>query len=301
MALNKRLQAIANENAGNAPALSTDRLRRAVGYERFVARLHEAAPGEWLLKGGVALDLRFPIGTTRRTFDVDIETSTHGNLERARALLRRAVAVDLDDYFVFRLLKEPECELIEGTFAYRFGVEARLDDRVYLTFGCDVARGRDDEESERLQGRSLLGFAGIEAPSIRATRLPHHVAEKLHAYTQVRSDGILSTRAKDLVDLALIAEYREIGTAGEVRVAIAQTFARRDREVPTFLPEPSADWAIPYQRLASGLGVPTSAAEARDLVGTMLNPILSGDVSEESVWRPGEGWYERESDFDLDF
>lgn len=284
-ALDARLRALASERV-----VPIDRLRREVAYERFLARLQAAAPGEWLLKGGVALDLRFPIGAARRTNDVDIETTTtHVNVERARSLLQRAARVDLDDYFVIRVANEPARELIEGTFAYRFGMEALLDDRVYTSFKCDVAMGNEHTTIEKIQGRSLLDFAGIESPAFEAVPLSRHIAEKTHAYTQDHS-GVPSSRVKDLVDLALLAANREVGPAGDVRGAIDETFAERGRSAPATLPDPPENWKSPYMRLASGLDVPSTAAEAFALVRSMLNPILAGDTPAQSVWRADTGW-----------
>jgi hypothetical protein len=60
--------------------------------------------------------------------------------------------------------------------------------------------------AERLTTPDILAFAGIEPVTVAAIPLELHVAEKLHAYTRTYEGSRLSTRAKDLVDLALIAE-----------------------------------------------------------------------------------------------
>lgn len=52
-ALEQRLRTRA---AGDGARLARDRKR--VAFERLLARLNEVAPGNWLLKGGFALDLR---------------------------------------------------------------------------------------------------------------------------------------------------------------------------------------------------------------------------------------------------
>lgn len=53
MALEQRLRDRANQTQ-----VPLDRLRRRVVFERVVARLHDADPGSWVLKGGMALDVR---------------------------------------------------------------------------------------------------------------------------------------------------------------------------------------------------------------------------------------------------
>jgi hypothetical protein len=53
MALENRLLARSNETG-----ISLDRLRRRVVFERVVARLQAAEPGRWVIKGGMALEMR---------------------------------------------------------------------------------------------------------------------------------------------------------------------------------------------------------------------------------------------------
>lgn len=66
MALEQRLLTRSNESA-----ISLDRLRRRVIFERIVARLHAADPGLWVLKGGMALEVRLGDGA-RLTKDIDL-------------------------------------------------------------------------------------------------------------------------------------------------------------------------------------------------------------------------------------
>lgn len=53
MALEQRLN-----NRSRETGISLDRLRRRVVFERIVARLAHAEPGRWVLKGGMALEVR---------------------------------------------------------------------------------------------------------------------------------------------------------------------------------------------------------------------------------------------------
>ncbi|MDQ2789435.1 MAG: nucleotidyl transferase AbiEii/AbiGii toxin family protein [Actinomycetota bacterium] len=52
-ALENRLLAQSNETGA-----SLDRLRRRVMFERIIARIQAAEPGQWVLKGGMALEVR---------------------------------------------------------------------------------------------------------------------------------------------------------------------------------------------------------------------------------------------------
>jgi len=51
--------------------IALDRLRRRVVFERIVARLHAAEPGRWVVKGGMALEVRLRDGA-RLTKDLKL-------------------------------------------------------------------------------------------------------------------------------------------------------------------------------------------------------------------------------------
>ena len=48
------------KTAAEGESISVGRLRKTVALERFLARLLAVAPNGWLIKGGVALELRLP-------------------------------------------------------------------------------------------------------------------------------------------------------------------------------------------------------------------------------------------------
>lgn len=59
----------------------------------------------------------------------------------------------------------------------------------------------------------LLAYADIDPITVPAARLELHVAEKQHAYSRRYQGSRPSTRVKDLVDLALIAEFFPLDAA----------------------------------------------------------------------------------------
>jgi Nucleotidyl transferase AbiEii toxin, Type IV TA system len=271
------------------------RLRREVAYDRFLARLQIAAPGEWLLKGGVALDLRFARGEARRTKDVDLETRLPATLQEATLLLNKATGTTLDDFFVFSLTSVPTGTIIDGVPAYRYGIAAHLDGRMYEGFTCDV--GAADEnigEPELVKGRDLLEFAGITSAEVLAVPLNRHMADKLHAYVRLHN-GIVSSRAKDLVDLALVTSYRPVASAGDLRAAIERVFTLHGVAVPDVFPPPPKNWAQSYPIAAEGIAVPGDTLEAHALVAALLNPVLSNRVEANRKWNPQSQRWEAES------
>jgi hypothetical protein len=111
------------------------------------------------------------------------------------------------------------------------------------------------------------------------------VAEKLHAYTRTYERTRPSTRAKDLVDLALIAELWPL-EAAPLRRAIEATFTRRDTHaVPSKLPPPPEDWRTPFRQLAATVGVPAELADAHADAASLLDPILAGEIR-TGTWDP---------------
>ena len=58
-------------NQSRESGLSLERLRRRVVFERIIARLANAEPGRWVLKGGMALEVRLR-DDARLTRDIDL-------------------------------------------------------------------------------------------------------------------------------------------------------------------------------------------------------------------------------------
>lgn len=57
-------------NRSRATGVALDRLRRRVLFERILARIQAAEPGKWVLKGGMALEVRLDT-EARVTKDID--------------------------------------------------------------------------------------------------------------------------------------------------------------------------------------------------------------------------------------
>lgn len=63
------------------------------------------------------------------------------------------------------------------------------------------------QEPEILRGSTLLEFANIAPIEVPTLPLEQHIAQKVHAYTRTYGHGLPSSRAKDLVDLALLGSH----------------------------------------------------------------------------------------------
>jgi hypothetical protein len=271
MALEQRLKDRAGDDGAH---LARDRKR--VAFDRLLVRLIEVAKGRWLLKGGFALDLRLAV-RARSTKDIDIEWRAEES-ELLDALLD-AAQHDAGDFFVFAIERAgvPE-DRLGGS--HRFRVSASLAGRPFETFLLDVGFRSDDALSvETLQTDALLDFAGIEPIEIDAVPLELQVAEKLHAYTRTYEGQRPSTRTKDLVDLALIAELSSLDAA-TLRREVETIFAlRKTHAPPSTLPPPPLDWTVPYRRLAEEVGAPDNLEAGHRAATALLDPLLRGEIS----------------------
>lgn len=252
------------------------RVRKAVMFERLLARLQIVAPDRWLLKGALALDFRF--GTRARATN-DMDLARADDAERATADLMAAAAYGAGDYFRFIVQQTDRLDVLEDATAVRYNVRAELADRRFEEAVLDIGFvSREHWQTEVLQIPNLLSFAAIPAISVPALPLAIHVAEKLHAYTRGYSDGARrSSREKDLVDLVLIAGFCPFD-AQALRAALEETFAMRGKQpLPSNLPPPPAAWGPGYRKMARDIGIDADVLQGHVRAATFLDPVLAAE------------------------
>lgn len=282
MALEQRLKDSARDGA------DLSRNRKRVAFDRLLVRLHAVAEDRWVLKGGFALDLRLA-ARARSTKDVDIEWRA-AEAEMADSLLD-AADHDAGDFFVLSIERTgTPSDRLGG--AHRFRVSSSLANRPFETFILDVGPRVDGSTGvETLRTDDFLAFAEIEPIEIPAVPLELQIAEKLHAYTQIYEGGRTSTRVKDLVDLALIAELSPLDAVA-LRREIGSVFDRRAAPVPRSLPSPPSEWALPFRRLAEEVGISAELSAGHREAAAMLDPVLGGEVT-NGEWSPAKrAWWE---------
>lgn len=265
--------------------VSLVRLRKMVAFDRFLARLVVAQADRWLLKGGLALQLR--LGDQARTTK-DIDVSLRLPKHEVHEALLTAAMLDLDDWFEFTVGQGHD--LLPGLpgNTWRFTVAARLDSRMFEHFHIDAGLGDPIlEPAEMLMTPPLMAFAGIVPVAIPCYPLSQHLAEKIHAYArpQTRSEN---TRVKDLVDILLIASFTTL-TAQALWAAIQATFAAQMSGVPpALLPDPPSAWSAKYRILAEDCELAAkSLAQGMVQARAFVNPVLSGVA--QGRWHPEIG------------
>jgi hypothetical protein len=257
------------------------RLRKLVAFDRLLARLLADSPERWLLKGGLALQLR--LGERARTTQ-DIDLLLLGQITDLHQALMRAAAIDLGDWFEFEVASLSAPALTGG--GTRFLVTSRLDSRAFERFHVDVAMGDPVvEPADRVSTPPLLDFAGLPPTQVNCYPLSQQIAEKLHAYTRPHQQGE-SSRVKDLADILLMAELGPL-SGDHLTEALAATFTvRAIHPLPAILPPPPTSWEAPYRKMAAELelGYPT-LADAFHAVGAFLNPVVQ-QAAKGKRWQP---------------
>ncbi|WP_166354305.1 nucleotidyl transferase AbiEii/AbiGii toxin family protein [Phytoactinopolyspora limicola] len=110
-------------------------------------------------------------------------------------------------------------------------------------------------------------------------------AEKLHAYSRTYEGGRVSSRAKDLVDLALIAHLFTLD-ADQLRRAIEDEFAARaTHKKPQHLPPSPEQWREPFGQLAAAVGLDRDLDVGRGAAAAMFDPILKHQI-QAGTWSP---------------
>ena len=150
------------------------RLRRRVVFERLVARLERAEPGRWVVKGGMAMEVRLRDGA-RLTRDIDLglrdAVADPGELHER---VVDALGIDLDaDGFLFTAAEPRRLAADSGGMPDLAdpGSVSNLLGKLFDTVQLDVSpRQHELERADRIELPNLLAFAGVPAPVIEGCR-----------------------------------------------------------------------------------------------------------------------------------
>jgi hypothetical protein len=283
-ALEDRLRLISLQTA--VPLL---RLRKMTVFDRFLARLIQDQPSGWVIKGGLALQLRLA-NRARTTKDIDVLlTAPHRDLHQA---LVRAALLDLGDWFQFEV-ERPSTDLPSGAVGEaRFPVRGLIDGRRFETFHVDIGWGDPlVEPAEKLATPALLAFADIPPTQVPCYPLTQQIAEKVHAYTRPHVAG-QSSRVKDLVDILLMAGIREMDGRLLYQALQATFSARETHPLPTHLADAPSTWSVAFRRLAEETGLDCrTVAEGGAAVREFLDPVLRGAAA--GTWNPAKWTWQR--------
>lgn len=258
--LDDRLRSEAEEKR-----VDLQRLRRRAAFERLLVRLMRSAPERWVLKGGMALELRLG-NRARVTKDLDLAVLDSAiDHETIRTELIEALDQDPEnDWFEFRVAEGNPLNPDEaGRPGVRLPVEVLLAGRTFAKVRVDVvARADETSATEKIHRPSVLEFADKPPIEIEVVSRAQHFAEKLHALTREYGDGQLSSRVKDLPDIILLIDDG-LEPSPDVMAAIQRVFrARATHEIPSVIPAPPQSWAETYAAMAEELDIEPKTMEA---------------------------------------
>jgi hypothetical protein len=197
MAIEQRLR-----NRSEQTGIALDRLRRRIIFERIVARLIIADPGRWVLKGGMALEVRLQ-DEARLTKDIDLGfRDAVDDAARLHERLIDALAPDPHgDGFVFAPGRpSPLREDGAGDLTWRVSVASMLAGKLFGGIHLDISpRAHELMDTEHLMLPNSLAFADVPASAIEVIDVHRHAAEKFHG--MLRDFGEReNSRVRDLVE-----------------------------------------------------------------------------------------------------
>jgi len=265
-------------NYSHEMEVSLDRLRRRVLFERIIARLQSAEPGSWVVKGGMALEVRLR-DDARLTKDLDLGLrESKFDPEELRERLIDALGEDPDDdRFVMTVGKIKRCtDDGQGHSSCRVSVSANLAGRPFGVLKLDVSpRAHELDATVFMELPNTLAFAGIGTRDIEIIDIHRHAAEKLHAMQKDFGDRE-NSRVRDLIDLVILREH-DLLDPDELRSAVWRVWQEREQAAPPdSLPAFPATWPDRYEAAAAELGLGTlSFADATSITAVTWNGVTA--------------------------
>ena len=254
----KELERLVQRNARDN-GTSVERVRLRIAALAICGALsnaaHSGAIPLYLVKGGLALELRFGY-KARASKDVDV--GIQAPAEQLPAIFERALTHGFDS-FSFSA-KAPATRTRSG--AYRLEVQVRYNDRSWSTVQIDLSEAGYEAKIDTLTHLSLDDF-GLHAPPVNVLSINDQIAEKIHACTAVTNGERRGERARDLIDILLCVDFLQIDYESLTAVC-ERVFQDRLSNTPghTWPPlfEPPNEWRPALERLAeeNGFEIPSS-------------------------------------------
>lgn len=272
-----------------------NQLRQDVAFYVALRRI-SASGAQWVLKGGVGLQLR--LDPSRPSRDIDLALVGE-NLEHAEAIAQLAQDLALDDgsFFGFEIVS-PAMVGPDEQGSLSVPVKVLLGNHEYARFSFDLAPPKDEVQYEMLQlGGAPLGLSWPDdSVPIAVLTIESQIAEKICAIHEVHgSDQLPSSRWRDLADIAMIASQTDGIDGTAMTASVIAEVARRKKTLPNGLstkldidPRQAEEW-----RKAWGTGGRQVALDYDDaLAGAkpFIDPVMRGDVQgrtwnrDQSVW-----------------
>jgi Nucleotidyl transferase AbiEii toxin, Type IV TA system len=240
--------------------IAPGRVQRWISFMIVAAMLDHARDENedpvFVLKGGAAMELRLGLrARATKDYDTAYREAIQGMLERLDGALRHGFG----DFTATRT----QPERIADTGAQRLDIKLSYRGRSWGTIQLEVAaaEGEAGREIDRVPGKPLDAL-GIDAPvDVPCVSIRYQIAQKLHACTEVPSDGRENDRFRDLIDLILLEELVDDGDWPAVTRACEEIFRLRTKHAWPPAVTVFDAWSEPYRALADELDFPLRDVE----------------------------------------
>jgi len=277
------IQAAVNAEA-RARGKTSAQISRELAMQRLLARVFAQPASPWVLKGGTGLLVRLP--GARHSQDIDLLHPTAANLDQAIEELRTLSQLPAGDPFTFTFTRTTTLTGIVTGVQIR--AIASIGPAGFSPFSIDLSTELSFvSKPERVQPEPVIEHPELDPPpEFTLYSLPDQIADKVCAMYEVRN-SIVSTRYRDLVDLALITSKLAF-EATTVTEALEAEQQRRNLTLPDQIHSPGPGWEQGYRKIAEPIDLPEPMRQiqgALTAVGTCLNPLLSRRVA-TGRWDP---------------
>jgi hypothetical protein len=282
------LRSRAGEQAKSGRVPSQELLRMFV-MQQFMTRVFEQPSAPWIVAGGTNLLIRVPGARSTRDIDLNTASEHYGTIDSIRAEMEPLAGDNPDlDPFTYEIDDQVK-SFTGGLRGSSWKITATIGGDRAAVFGLDLAA--DDaitvSDIERHQAPPVIdGVRGLSAPAaVPLFPLESQLADKIASVSFRDQKGRSTHRYRDLVDLAIYAGHVDVD-ADKLRQALHRRATARNRPVPNGI-HVSEGWADGYRSTASVTNLPAglhTVEAATDAVVAWLDPLLQGEVPEDSIW-----------------
>ena len=279
---------MAAKAAARRSALDTGRAMTGFYFHRLLCRIFSDPHRAFVLKGGQSMLARTV--DARATKDIDLLCKER-SLERALEELERLASADLGDHMRFTLAS---ADPIKVEDEYRSGLrvvfQPTLGPKSLQPISIDLVVDEVPlERAELVAPADRIDVEGLQVCDYLVYPVESALADKLCALVE-RHDGRVSSRVKDLVDIAIYAVTCPID-GGKLRERVLREGAVRGIVLPEAFGIPD-EWGAPharqFEKLCSQTGLPhslRSIGASVELASRLFDPVLTG-FADGMTWNP---------------
>ncbi len=286
---------MAVKSAASASSLDTGRAVSSFYFHRLLCRVFAGNNKKFVLKGGQAMLARTI--DARATRDIDL-LALQDSLENALTELVRLAESDLDDFVVFEFAGSKH---IKAEDEYRSGLSVKFTPRIGVKrmqqISIDLVVDKVPlEEVEVIEPVDRIQIEGLSTCNYLLYPVENALADKFCALIEIH-DGRVSTRVKDLVDIAVYAVTCTVD-GDKFQNCLSREVAVRGMEMPDKFSVPR-EWGLfqgrQFEKLSANTGLPAGLKvidAATELAGNLIDPVISASVS-GLQWLPEDLKWER--------